>query len=275
MLLLMRAQGKRILIKDMAQYLIPPSGKPVSVAPSLSFKKRGIGTTKPVEESDLVDYEGFKTRSDISEGATPQPGAPYPTHVEPGNPTIVPLDLLKQFQFVFLIRNPKAAIPSYYRCCIDPLKDMTGFDGFRNDEAGFSELRTLFDFVRGTGMIGPEIAGKQVHMNGYTNGHTHHENGDLNMKHEQHQICVIDADDLLDKPAEVVQVFCESVGIRFDPNMLNWDSEEEEQYAAKAFEKWKGFHEDVIHSQGLKPRGHVSLPLASLSHLITADFANF
>jgi len=40
--------------------------------------------------------------------------------------------------------------------------------------------------------------------------------------------------------------------------MLKWDSEEDHQQAREAFEKWKGFHEDAIQSNDLKPRLYVS-----------------
>lgn len=126
---------------------------------------------------------------------------------------------------------------------------MTGFDGFREDEAGYVELRRLFDFLRAQDMVGPAMAGKHNASHGNTNG---------DMKHTSAQICVIDADDLLDKPAEMIQAFCDSVGIKFLPEMLRWDSQEEEEYAVKTFEKWKGFHEDAIQSRDLRPRGHVS-----------------
>ena len=240
-------QEKRLLIKDMAQYFIPPNGRPTSIAPSLGFKRRGIGTDHGDKPPPPARRGSLKTEADIPSGVAPAHGAPYQTYTEPGNPTVIPSKLLEQFQFAFLIRHPKSSIPSYYRCCIPPLNEMTGFEGFRSDEAGYVELRRLFDHLREKGMIGPAMAGD---MKGPVNGESKHMT--------TAPICVIDADDLLDKPAQVLKVFCNSVFIQFDEGMLKWDSDEEEEHAARAFEKWKGFHEDVIHSRDLKPRGHVS-----------------
>ncbi|KAM5358709.1 hypothetical protein ACJZ2D_015052 [Fusarium nematophilum] len=46
----------------------------------------------------------------------PTKTAPSLGEEEAGNPTVLPLEVLKQFQFTFLIRHPRRAIPSYYRC---------------------------------------------------------------------------------------------------------------------------------------------------------------
>ena len=238
----------------MAQYLLPPNAKPVAIAPSLAHPRRGIGTDDSSQRRpEPARRNSLKTQTEVYDGIETPMDAPYDTYVEPGNPTVVPLDLLEQFHFAFLIRHPKAGIPSYYRCCIPPLDAMTGFYGFRSDEAGYAELRRLFDFLRSRSIIGPEMAGRKAMANGHTNGE---------QAPTRNHICVIDADDLLDHPAEIIEVFCKSVGIEYDPKMLNWDTQEEENYAAKAFEKWKGFHEDAIHSRDLKPRGHVR-PYAS------------
>merc|ERR1712000_754518 len=44
-------------------------------------------------------------------------------HPEPTNPTNVPLDILRKFNFTFLIRHPRRSVPSYWRCTIPPLCD--------------------------------------------------------------------------------------------------------------------------------------------------------
>ena len=104
----------------------------------------------------------------------------------------------------------------------------------------------MFDYLRTAGHVGPEIEGREDQSNGVGS----------RAKPSKAKICIIDADDLLDKPNEVIQAFCENVGIDYSPDMLAWD-EQEDKYAEKAFEKWKGFHEDAIHSSDLKPRQHV------------------
>jgi hypothetical protein len=70
-------------------------------------------------------------------------------------------------------------------------------------------------------------------------------------------ICVIDADDLLDNPYGIIEAYCKSVGIPFSGRMLKW-SEEDQRRAKEQFETWKGWHEDAIQSTELKPRKHVS-----------------
>lgn len=237
-------QGKRIFIKDITHYLVPPSGKPASIAPSLHTVKRGVGTSD--DASPLLKKAAEINGSEPGEPVTSTPPYPYATEAEPGNPSVVPAAILKQFHFAFLIRHPKHSIPSYYRCTIPPLDKVTGFYNFMPTEAGYDEQRRVFDYLRETGQIGPKIAGQQ------SNGANGHAEGAAD-------ICVIDADDLLDNPDKVIETFCNSVGIEYSPGMLNWDNEEDHHHAKTAFEKWKGFHEDAIHSTELKPRTHVSL----------------
>lgn len=166
---------------------------------------------------------------------------------EQDNPTVVPAALLSQFHFAFLIRHPRNSIPSYYRCTIPPLAAKTGFHYFRPDEAGYVELRALFDYLRAQGLVGPRIAGRDAAKQGQA----------ALDKHGAADIIVLDADDLLDAPAEVISTFCKSVGIDYSDDMLTWD-EASQAHAADAFAKWDGFHEDAIRSQDLKPRQSVS-----------------
>jgi len=234
------SEGKRAFIKDMAQYWIPPSGKPSTVAPSHSHYRRGVGT-------DTTQLSPARTREE-SEG----PPYPYNTHGEPNNPSVIPADLLKTYHFTFLIRHPKHSIPSYYRCTIPPLDKMTGFYNFRPDEAGYDELRRFFDYLRAEGQIGPNSAGQKAETNG-TNGTT---NDTTNGHGDAVEICVIDADDLLNQPAKTIEAFCKTTGIEWDPQMLIWDDEKNQELAKEAFEKWKGFHEDALDSTELRARTH-------------------
>jgi hypothetical protein len=168
---------------------------------------------------------------------------PFDTTSEPGNPTVVPAEALKQFHFTFLIRHPRYSIPSYWRCTIPPLDKVTGFYNFRPDEAGYDELRRVFDFLCKEKQIGPALAGKHGELT----------NGDVS-------ITVVDADDLLDNPSGIIEAYCKEVGIDYTPDMLNWDTEEAHQLAKAAFEKWPGFHDDAINSTSLTARSavHVS-----------------
>ncbi|KAL9004012.1 MAG: hypothetical protein Q9188_003153 [Gyalolechia gomerana] len=224
--------GKRLFIKDITHYLVPPDGKPPSIAPSLSRIKRGVGTS------------GARTNG-ATNGTTEAP-YPYHTDAEPNNPTVIPRDILGKFHFTFLIRNPRSSIPSYFRCTVPPLDKVTGFYDFMPSEAGYDEVRRVFDYLRSIGHVGPAIAGQS--------GNKEHSNAS-GVPHGV-EVCVVDADDLLDDPPGIIKAYCKSVGIEYHPDMLKWDTEADQYQAKDAFEKWQGFHEDVLHSSGLHPRGH-------------------
>ncbi|KAL7269239.1 hypothetical protein RUND412_008105 [Rhizina undulata] len=213
-------KGKRIFIKDITHYLLTPDPieNPATIAASLRLhgldKKKGYGTSAHCAGASAADGEnGKSTNGTIS----PE---------DHDNPTVIPLSLLHDYHFTFLIRHPRRAIPSYYRCTIPPLSKTTGFDYFLPSEAGYRELRLFFDYVRSKGIV---------------------DNGEI-------ELCVIDADDLLNDPEAVMKKYCESVGLEFTSAMLKWEEKEKEREAELAFEKWKGFHEDAIKSSGLKAR---------------------
>ncbi|TVY90606.1 hypothetical protein LAWI1_G003915 [Lachnellula willkommii] len=241
---LMIKQGKRLFIKDITHYLVPPEGKPATIAPSLGGKtvKKGVGTNG--ETDSLINGVTNGATNGLTNGHTNgntngHHKAPYPysTEAEPNNPTVVPAEILKQFHFTFLIRHPRHSIPSYWRCTIPPLDKVTGFYNFMPAEAGYDELRRVFDFLRKENQVGPAIAGQHGEL----------KNGEVS-------ITVIDADDLLDDPEAIIKAYCAEVGIDYTPKMLIWDTEEAHQRARDAFEKWKGFHDDAINSTSLKPR---------------------
>ena len=132
----------------------------------------------------------------------PTQTAPSLGEDEPSNPTVLPLEVLKQFQFTFLIRHPRRAIPSYYRCTVPPLDEVTGFYEFMPNEAGYRELVRFFDFL-----IKENIVDKD-------------------------NLVVIDADDLLDNPEKTIRLYCEKTGIDFKPEMLEWNEEERQALGA-------------------------------------------
>jgi hypothetical protein len=217
----------------MAQYLMSPGGSTGAVAPSLEHYRRGVGTN---------GTNGVHGTNGIN-GTNGTNGVHSPIE----NPTVVPPELLKKYQFTFLIRHPRSSIPSYYRCTVPPLCEMTGFPNFDPAEAGYRELRLLFDYLQDVGHIGPQLAGKS----------------ECDTARGKLDICVVDADDLLDNPNEVIEAFCKSTGLEYSPQMLKWDDEQTQKTAKEAFEKWKGFHEDALGSRELKPRTHVSLTTLS------------
>lgn len=237
------ADGKRIFIKDIIHYLLPPDAKPPQIAPSLLPKKRGIGT----ETNGTNGQDG-------TNGPNSTRRFPYGTMAEPGNPTVIPGDMLRQFHFTFLIRDPHYSIPSYYRCTIPPLDKVTGFYEFYSSEAGYDEVRRVFDYLVTSGIVGPTFASAPS-----TPAKASNEFRSLNRNDKSTQnlnICVIDADDLLDNPRQMIEAYCDAVGLDFTPEMLHWEDEENQKRAREAFEKWPGFHEDAIDSTELRARKH-------------------
>ncbi|GKZ21175.1 hypothetical protein AbraIFM66951_008638 [Aspergillus brasiliensis] len=276
------SEGKRIFMKDIMHYLLPPYGKPASIAPSLHRIKRGVGTasngetaplpadgpqanghhaqqqngTSPVQNGTKNGLNGHAAL-DHSTPVKPASREPYPydTAAEPGNPTVMPTEILSQFHFAFLIRDPHHSVPSYFRCTIPPLDDVTGFHNYDPSEAGYDELRRTFDYLRSVRLVGPHIATQERDADDIDNRLRPVTNG-VNGYESGAEICVIDADDMLQKPAPMIEAFCRSVGMEYTPDMLCWDTEEDHQVARDKFEKWRGFHNDAIESKGLVARKH-------------------
>ncbi|KAL8802953.1 MAG: hypothetical protein Q9200_006408 [Gallowayella weberi] len=205
--LLKAAEGKRVFIKDLAFHILPPSGHAASFPPSL------LSST--------------------------------PSLKEPNNPTVLPNHILQKFQFAFLIRNPRRSIPSQYRCTVPPLSDLTGWVEYLPSEAGYVELRRLFDYVRAQGCGIEEANGT---------GSAAEDGG----------ICLIDADDLQDNPSGILRKFCHLTNLEYSDDMLSWNTKEQDELARRVFQKWKGFHEDVLASSGFKGRDH-NIPQHSMT----------
>lgn len=267
------SEGKRVFIKDIDHYLLPPNDLPASVAPSLRRIKRGVGTNGEITNgvngnvnghahandhtatNGVYDTNGTVNGSSNTNGSTTNGHDsirpyPYNTPSEPGNPTVMPREIQERFHWAFLIRDPHFSVPSYFRCTIPPLDKVTGFYNYSPLEAGYDELRRHFDFLRREGLIGPRVATRS----------------DLNLEDESKikettdEICVIDADDMLDAPAATIEAFCNSVGLPYTPEMLIWDTPEDYKVACDAFEKWRGFHNDAIESSSLVARKHKHAP---------------
>ncbi|KAK4217333.1 P-loop containing nucleoside triphosphate hydrolase protein [Rhypophila decipiens] len=207
---------KRLFIKDIIYYLFSPDKKPTNIAPSLRHLDNSENLTNG-------STNGTNGSNGYSNGSSTNG-----TSQNNKNPTTLPTSILSKFHYTFLIRHPRRAIPSYYRCTIPPLDAITGFYEFLPSEAGYTELRRFFDYI--------------VHQSHIVDG-------------QKIKITVVDADDLLDHPAEIIERYCNDVGIPYDAGMLKWgDSEDGQQRAKDAFEKWKGFHEDALGSTELRPR---------------------
>lgn len=147
---------------------------------------------------------------------------------EPNNPTVIPFDMLKQFHFTFLIRHPRRSVPSYWRCCIPPLREVSGFDYFLPSEMGYEELVKFLDWAIERGLV------------------------------DKDRLTVVDADDLLDNPEAIIRKYCERTGLVFDPSMLKWNDADQE-HAEKLFAKWNGFHDDALSNRELKGRTHAQV----------------
>lgn len=250
-----------------------------SIAPSMARKEKGVGTT-----NRSVDGMAVGTEDGPAANGNGAHVSLLSVPAESGNPTVLPRAALEKFHFTFLIRHPRSSVPSYYRCTVPPLRELTGFDEFMPEEMGYGELRRFFDYLRNEELIGPSIAGRHDsehhadEFNGTTdklmNGDGSNEimtvrdidgvlkngedkNGDMNGAPKGIEICLIDADDLLDRPAAIIEAYCRSVGIPYDPGMLSWDTEADQDQAHTAFAKWKGFHEDALNSRALTARSSV------------------
>ncbi|KAI7213290.1 hypothetical protein KC333_g6663 [Hortaea werneckii] len=251
------AEGKRVFIKDMAYYVVPPEDQNPCVAPSLLNVKRGVGTEDQLNKQGGLGLNGLggtdsPPDSAVSMESPPKsPPFPYETRCEPKNPTIVPREVLERFHFTFLIRHPNRSIPSYYRCCVPPLMERSGFKEFNPSEAGYDELKKFFDYCKDTGLVGPKVC---------SNPDAPQPTGAYGEKDSGVEICVIDADDLLDDPEGILRKYCASIGVDFTPDMLVWDNDEDQEYVKEAFAKWDGWHDDAIKSKDLKPRAHKHAP---------------
>ncbi|KAI0110483.1 P-loop containing nucleoside triphosphate hydrolase protein [Nemania sp. FL0031] len=232
------SEGKRVFIKDMAYYLMPPNSEVPSIAPSLREHANGHQINGVNGHSHGNGVNGHHQTN----GTHGVNGVDQPTRQgsDPtSNPTVIPLEILKKFHWTFLIRHPRRGIPSYVRCCSPPLSETTGWDHFKPSESGYVELRRLFDYLREQGLVGPSVAGR---ANNAKRGN------------DEVSITVLDADDLLNKPEEAIRAFCDQTGIPFSPDMLQWDDEENQKRVADAFAKWNGWHNDAINSKGLTAR---------------------
>lgn len=135
---------------------------------------------------------------------------------------------------------------------------MTGFPNYDPSEAGYDEVRRIFEYLRNVGLVGPHIATHDEDESANGEGLKPVVSGIGEGKESGADICVVDADEMLQKPAPTIEAFCRSVGLDYDPSLLEWDTEEDHQFAKDAFEKWRGFHNDAIESRGLTAKKKVS-----------------
>ena len=68
---------------------------------------------------------------------------------------------------------------------------------------------------------------------------------------------IVDAGDLLARPAETLEAWCAAVGLPFDARMTSWEASE-----PTAWDKWPGWHNDAAASTGFKPTRHADAQAA-------------
>lgn len=174
---------------------------------------------------------------------------------EISNPTVLPDEVLRGYHFTFLIRHPRLSIPSLYKISTPPGSDTTGWHGFHSDDAGYRELRILFDYLESTAQIGPGVAsgtGRQIDQGNPALAGSYEARPDTGA-----EICVIDAEDLLREPEKVCRAYCASVGLQFSPSMLSWQSAGDQKRAQDAFQKSWAIHVDALSSQSFDPSKNV------------------
>lgn len=120
----------------------------------------------------------------------------------------------KNFKHSFLIRHPLKAVYSLYKASTNP--KLTGWDYFNPAEAGFRQMVELYKFVD---------------------------------RHIHRDPIVVDADDLLDYPNEILKSYCEAVRLEYEENMTSW-----EPGPVPEWDAWAGWHEDALKSSGFKAR---------------------
>jgi Sulfotransferase domain len=198
--------------KDMGKCLMPLHGEVPYIVPSLRPQITASNRANRIRPMDPAHRDGPTGSASREEPRIP-------------NPTVIPPELLSGFHFTFLIRHPRRSIPSLYEFPTPPKCFMTGWHGFKAEDAGYREMRRLFDYLTRIGQIG---------------------------SNSNNEICIVDAEDLLAYPEEIVEKFCASVGIPFDRGMLRWDTEKDQQRAQDALNNWAPFHDAVLKSTSLK-----------------------
>lgn len=115
----------------------------------------------------------------------------------------------------FIIRHPRKTIYSLYKMSLN--KDLTGWDHFDSSEIGFVELIQMFELVT---------------------------------KHLKQDAIIVDADDLLNHPEDMLCQYCNKVGLNFEPKMLNWEEMPED---LTVFQDWMPWFEGVLTSKTFQP----------------------
>ena len=107
-------------------------------------------------------------------------------------PDIIPKEIMQSSYHTFIIRNPEKAIKSVYRQTLLDFKESV-WSHIVPDELGFKEQLMMYEYI--------------------TN--------DLKL-----DAIMIDADDLMANPREVLEKYCAFVGLEFNESMLDWSKDD-------------------------------------------------
>ncbi|CAH1775324.1 unnamed protein product [Owenia fusiformis] len=128
-----------------------------------------------------------------------------------------PALLPEGFMHTFLIRDPRRAIASLYK--LSTKKEVTGWDHFDAAEAGFKELEELYNLV--TKQLGQDAI-------------------------------VVDADDLIKYPDDVLKTYCKKTGLYYDPKMIDW---RDSPLDMSVFDEWMPWFEGALTSTSFRSSG--------------------
>jgi hypothetical protein len=130
------------------------------------------------------------------------------------------------------------------------MSDITGVTQYSAADTEYKELRQIFDYLRSCGIVGPSLAGQRAQSPASVH----------DVAQQEADICIVDAEDLLEYPAQIVQQYCATTGLNYSGQcMLRWETPGESLRARDAFATWTGFHEEAINSTGLKQSSKVCL----------------
>ena len=129
----------------------------------------------------------------------------------------------KHVRHSFMIRHPAKAISSlYYKSCID--NEKTGYTHFDPAEAGYTAMAAMM--------------------------------AHLDEQPDCPPYAIIDADDLLEDPAGMMEAYCDALALPFDESMLSWQPGPVPELASP----WTGWTDDVQQSSGIRRRAKRSAP---------------
>lgn len=122
---------------------------------------------------------------------------------------------LSGYQHTFLIRHPAKAVASLYKASRNTT--LTGWTYFDEAEAGFQDLYDLHQAVSREGRCSP---------------------------------VVVDCDDVLAQPEEMMQAYCRAVGLKYKEGMSSWEPGK----GHPDWNVWEGWHNGALQSSGFQKK---------------------